>query len=60
MPVAASVRMPCCRRLAYIGMVRGPMFEGTVGWSWPPKSTVLCRHFGPLSRSLQSRSSVTV
>jgi hypothetical protein len=41
-------------------MVRGPMFDGTVGWSWPPKRTVLDAQLGPFALWRQFRSSVTV
>jgi hypothetical protein len=54
------VRTACAAVWSYIGVVRGPMFDGPVGMSWPSKSVVTLSHFfGPFRPKLQPRYSVT-
>jgi hypothetical protein len=60
MPVSASVKIACAAVWSYIGVVRGPMFDGAVGRSAPPNSGVTeSQSFGPFRLKLQPRYSVT-
>ena len=60
MPVAASVRIALRREVGVVGIVRGPMFDGTVGLELPAEEHACaggtCR---PFALESQPRSSVT-